>query len=305
MNDLKTAVYVFSDANMLPAACCTLLSASENLGAYQNSSMTVVGLDLSEEQRALVQRFNEVHSVAISVLDFPIMSTLPASEGRWHKSTLARLFIDELTDPSIDRILYLDADVLAVKSLEGLMSMDLKGKAIGAVDDYISAFPEKLRNRLGILCLPENAGYFNAGVILFDMNALRTGGHMEAARRILHTGKKFAANDQDILNIVFRDAWLSIDYRFNVQSGFSAYIQDPALLHFTGRRKPWQKSISWAHTRFAPIYRRMLATTSWQGFVANRSKTQCFVDTVLSIGDTLGSVRRETKLRSYFGRREV
>ena len=48
-----------------------------------------------------------------------------------------RLFLDEVLDASVDRIVYLDADTIVNKSLTNLMEADIQGKTIGMALDSL------------------------------------------------------------------------------------------------------------------------------------------------------------------------
>ncbi len=298
------AVYVFTDARMLPAACCTLLSVVRH-SQENDIKLVIVGIDLPEDQKACVASFNSVNGIDIDVIDFAFPADIPETAGRWHKSTLARLYLDELMDKALERVLYLDADILAVGNVQALFDADLNGKAIGAVDDYVTAFPEKIEQRERELGLDPGAGYFNAGVFLMDCAAVRAGAYFETARSLLRSGRCFASNDQDILNIAFRGRWQRLDNRWNVQTGIMPYIRNPVLLHFTGRRKPWHSSLQTGQSAYAEIYSSMLAKTPWSGFVSRRSPSRKATDYLLSLGKRAGAVHRSQQLKAHFSSNEV
>ncbi len=298
------AIYVCTDARMLPAACCTLLSVARN-SQENDIKLVIVGIDLPEDQKAGVATFNAVNGIDIDVVDFTLPADTPGTAGRWHKSTLARLYLDELMGKVLERVLYLDADILAVGNVCPLFDVDLNGKAIGAVNDYVVAFPEKIRQREQELGLDRGAGYFNAGVFLLDCAVIRAGGFFETARSLLRSGRCFASNDQDILNIAFHGTWQRLDNRWNVQTGTMPYIRNPVLLHFTGRRKPWHLSVQTGQSVYAEIYSSMLSKTSWSGFVSRRSRSRKAADYLLSLGKRAGAMGRSQQLKAYFGSSEV
>ena len=130
------AIYVFTDARMLPAACCALLSVERN-SQKNDIKLVIVGIDLPEDQKAGVATFNAVNGIDIDVVDFTFPTDTPETAGRWHKSTLARLYLDKLMGEELERVLYLDADILAVGNVDPLFDVNLNGKAIGAVPSQI------------------------------------------------------------------------------------------------------------------------------------------------------------------------
>ncbi len=297
------AIYVFTDARMLPAACCTLLSVVRN-SQKNDIKLVIVGIDLPEDQKAGVATFNMANGINIDVVDFTFPTDTPETAGRWHKSTLARLYLDKLMDENLERVLYLDADILAVGNVDPLFDVDLNGKAIGAVDDYVVAFPDKIGQRERELGLDRGAGYFNAGVFLMDCAAVRAGDFFETARSLLRSGRSFASNDQDILNIAFHGTWQRLDNRWNVQTGTMRYIRNPALLHFTGRRKPWHPSVQTGQSAYAEIYSNMLSKTPWSGFVSRRSPSRKAADYLLAFGKRAGAMNRSQQLKTHFGASE-
>jgi len=298
------AIYVFTDARMLPAACCALLSVARN-SQRNDIKPIIVGIDLPEDQKARVATFNAVNGIDIDVIDFTFPADTPETAGRWHKSTLARLYLDKLMGEELERVLYLDADILAVGNVDPLFDVDLNGKAIGAVDDYVIAFPDKIGRLERELGLDPGAGYFNAGVFLIDCAAIRAGGFFETARSLLRSERCFASNDQDILNIAFRGTWQRLDNRWNVQTGIMPYVRNAALLHFTGRRKPWHFSVQAGQSVYAEIYSNMLSKTPWSGFVSQRSGFRKAADHLLALGKRAGAMNRSQQLKAHFGAGEV
>lgn len=298
------AIYVFTDARMLPAACCALLSVERN-SQKNDFKLIIVGIDLPEDQKAGVATFNAVNGIDIDVVDFTFPTDTPETAGRWHKSTLARLYLDKLMGEELERVLYLDADILAVGNVDPLFDVDLNDKAIGAVDDYRIAFPDKIGQLERELGLDPGAGYFNAGVVLIDCAAVRAGGFFEMARSLLRSGRCFASNDQDILNIAFRGTWQRLDSRWNVQTGIMPYIRNAVLLHFTGRRKPWHLSVQAGQSVYAEIYSNMLSKTPWSGFVSRRGGLRKAADYLLALGKRAGAMNRAQQLKAHFGAGEV
>ena len=171
----QSAVIVCSDVNMLPAACCTLLSVKRNL-TNADVEFLLLGIDLKPHQVAEVDNFGRLHGMAIGVLPYKTPGTGLQARGRWSAATLARLYMDRDIPDHIERLLYLDADVLAVAAVDELFTLDFQGKALAAVDDYVMAFPEKSGARQRKIGMGEGGRYFKAGVLLFDWSACRARG---------------------------------------------------------------------------------------------------------------------------------
>ena len=97
-------------------------------------------------------------------MDSTLIDNLPLSkaEGLNHisKATYYRLLIADILPKEIDRVLYLDCDIIVNDSLEELWGIDMTGKAIAASPQIGSGHDCE---RLGY---PIEDGYFNAGQFL-------------------------------------------------------------------------------------------------------------------------------------------
>ena len=125
------------------------------------------------------------------------------------------------------------------------------------------------------LGLTSKQPYFNAGVMLIDMNHWRAS---EIASRaglyIQRYGKKVHFNDQEALNAVIGANWTPLNDRWNYSANpFHAKRQNlrgnkPAIIHFAGRVKPWDLPDLGASQN---LYFQYLDKTSWHGTRPGRS----------------------------------
>jgi lipopolysaccharide biosynthesis glycosyltransferase len=147
--------------------------------------------------------------------------------------------IDMLKILPVERVLYLDADMLVRRSLEELWSTDLEGASIGAVADI--ALP------MGHEGVPRGR-YFNAGMLLIDVARARM--HLPKLEARAHELKDSRLLDQDALNVHFAGDWTEVSPGWNAQ-GLGTYaeaadkdalaledLKDPAIVHFTGPVHP-------------------------------------------------------------------
>lgn len=298
----KYAVVACSDKHMLPAACCSLLSVDQTAGK-DRAVYYLVGIDLDAQDHADIASFTGKHGIKIEIVPYTTPDNLRATQGRWSSATLARLFLDQLLPSDIDRVLYIDADVLAVSPIDALWSVDLKGNIVGAVEDYLMAFPAKAKRRETRLGLKNGPAYFNAGVILFSWRACLEQDLFGRSREIMTRGDvQLDANDQDILNIACQGRWMPLDHGWNVQTGLMPFVRSKFIVHFTGRRKPWQHSRPWRHRTFSKFYQNALHGIRWNGFAARHGIFAEIRDFLLSCAAYLGDLKRQGKARSYFTR---
>jgi len=296
----QSAVIVCSDVNMLPAACCTLLSVKRNL-TNAGVEFLLLGIDLKPHEVAEVDNFGRLHDMAIRVLPYKTPDAGLQARGRWSAATLARLYMDRDIPGHVERLLYLDADVLAVAPVDELFTLDFQGKALAAVDDYVMAFPEKSGARQRKIGMGEGGRYFNAGVLLFDWSVCRAKGLFARTREIFEERSHlFENNDQDALNVTFDGDWLALDPRWNTQTGLLPFIARPAILHFTGRKKPWQATVPWVHRRMAERYAVDLRNTPWVSFCRQPSAAGRVAGFFSHVGKQIGGLTRLARMRAYF-----
>ncbi len=300
-NDAPTfGAIACADANMLPAACCALLSIHNNLSKVK-VRLLLLAIGAGDKQVRDIESFASRHSITIEILGDPTPKAEEPAFGRWSRATLARLYMDLTVPEDIDRLLYIDADAVAVAPLDMLFQVDLAGSALGAVDDYLMAFPEKIGRRQRRIGLKPGGRYFNAGVLLFDWRKSLENGLIKKARDTFERQPElYEAHDQDVLNIAYEDNWQAVDARFNAQTGILPFVGKPAIVHFTGRKKPWQAVVPWTHRRMKPFYREALAGTDWAPFC----KPSSFPDNLASFAGhystLLTTPAKIASARAYF-----
>ncbi len=135
-----------------------------------------------------------------------------------------------------DRALYLDCDLVVTKNLDDLFATDLQDYPLAAVRDFggRAYFGREM---------------FNAGVLLIN-NVLWKQENM-TQKLIDLTNEwhdKVDQADQSILNMLFENKWLELDFDYNhivIHKQFTDYQipegQDyPAIIHYLSHRKPWK-----------------------------------------------------------------
>ena len=135
-----------------------------------------------------------------------------------------------------DKALYLDCDLVVTKNLDDLFATDLQDYPLAAVRDFggRAYFGREM---------------FNAGVLLIN-NVLWKQENM-TQKLIDLTNEwhdKVDQADQSILNMLFENKWLELDFDYNhivIHKQFTDYQipegQDyPAIIHYLSHRKPWK-----------------------------------------------------------------
>jgi lipopolysaccharide biosynthesis glycosyltransferase len=113
--------------------------------------------------------------------------------------------------------------------------------------------------------------YFNSGVLLIDRNALAAA---DLPGRIAGMKTQGLLDqlyfDQDILNYVFAGNWRELDWRFNLMIPRKPHEGlNPAILHYTGYRHPWE---IWSGVAFSRTYRHVMTNKVFWQFWRERQK---------------------------------
>ena len=158
------------------------------------------------------------------------------------------LLLPDLLPPHIERILFLDADLLVRADISPLWHTPLPTQTVAAAVDQAvltCGSPRGVKN-CQARNIPADAPYFNAGVLLIDLARLRQRNVSALARQYLaETGPDADFLHQEALNAVLAADWLRLDQRWNSLPG--AGIPDARIVHFAGRLKPWRTRAGGPH----------------------------------------------------------
>jgi len=182
----------------------------------------------------------------------------------------ARLLLDSLLPGDVERLVYLDSDVLVRAPIESLLATGLEGRGIGAVLDphrHMQMLGRDLRANADVF--DYNFPYFNSGVLLID-RALYAA--VDMPQRALDMEKAGLLTrlqyDQAALNLAFRDNWQPLDWRWNVIGAEPAHeALEPFIIHYTGPRKPWGALPGAAYRRH---YRHVMTNDVYYAFRRER-----------------------------------
>ncbi len=176
--------------------------------------------------------------------------------GKSHDVYL-RLALPPAFSAEYDRILYLDSDIFVQGgNFSALMDVDIAPHPIAAVRDNTQwRTPGRKPKQFRILAL-RSAPYFNAGVILMDVNRYNNQGLL---KKCLELGKAKAdvmiRHDQNLYNAVLQGDWAEISPMWNWQFTWSSQLFamqiEPHLVHFIGKTKPWKDPRGELSPRFA------------------------------------------------------
>ncbi|MGN0760178.1 MAG: glycosyltransferase family 8 protein [Candidatus Ventricola sp.] len=181
-----------------------------------------------------------------------------------------RLLAAQMLPDTLDRILYLDPDLLITGSLRPLYDTDMGGSLYAAaIHSMLSNFTGPV-NRIRLSAY-ETEGYYNSGVLLMNLPLIRRDVHAQEIFAFVRENRaRLVLPDQDILNGLYGERILPVDeYRWNYDARrYSQYLMasqgvmdmdwvmaNTSILHFCGKRKPWKPAYS---GRFAALYKHYM-----------------------------------------------
>lgn len=192
----------------------------------------------------------------------------------WSIETYYRLALLKLLPQDLERILYLDVDIIVMDDLSGLYDSDFNGNHFIACDDADPS-GKNFPGRQKLFEEPFAAGYryFNAGVMLWNLSFLRENytmqDYLDLAKKLDYS---MSTVDQDLLNLMH---WGHIGYadeRYNyfarLRSNAGETVEDAkkaAIIHYLSE-KPWNadgyhypiETIWWDYAKKTPYYTQLL-----------------------------------------------
>ena len=155
-------------------------------------------------------------------------------------ATYYRLLLPTLL-PNVDKLIYLDCDLIVRSSLSTLMNENMYGNLCKGVIDVLN-FENQTRLHLD--------KYVNAGVLLIDLKKWRE--NKVETKFKTYLKKHFDEilwNDQDVINAVLKGKIDYIDPRWNTQlteykggrtEEFRKIGKKAYIMHFISNKKPWK-----------------------------------------------------------------
>jgi len=157
-------------------------------------------------------------------------------------ATYLRLIIPALCE--VERIIYLDSDLLVFTDLSHLFAWPLEECVLGAVswhDGSVSNDQRFFRK----LQMDSGEPYFNAGVLLVNAPRWKEENFTERCLQLGDRyGKALPTADQTILNIVFHGSFCSLPRKFNTpvvpgRASLACEVYQDRVIHLVSHPKPW------------------------------------------------------------------
>jgi lipopolysaccharide biosynthesis glycosyltransferase len=260
--DRGMEVLCASDERYLPHAATMLCSLLEhNRVSRIHYFYSTVASEKLAKLKSLATRFgSELVCYEIVPATFEALRV-----DKWASAAVYyRLLAPRLLPADLNKILYLDSDIIVRGSLSDLWSTDLTNHALAAVPDY-------WQDAKSLEVVPVGEKLFNSGVLLINLQAWRQNSIPEKAIAFIRENpEKVQFWDQEALNAVLAHQWIELPVNWNAQgdrhwqsASGNGTATDPAIVHFIMSSKPWQ----WSNEHpFKPEYHKYRLQTPWRQY---------------------------------------
>ena len=195
-----------------------------------------------------------VHLYHINPVIFESMQTT----WNYTAATYNRFIVAKLLYPSIDKVIYMDADMVCKGDLAELVQLDFSDKIAMVVADQGKFVADHMKT----LDL-KNGQYFNAGMLYIDLKAWNENQISEQAMDLL-AKRKFFLLDQDALNILLDGRAKFIERKWNeicnMEKKYSKISDEAVIVHFASRNKPWHV---WCMHKEKELFIRYAQASLW------------------------------------------
>lgn len=221
-----------SDNNYVAHLGVAIISLLENNRGLNRIHIHVLENNISFENK---EKLREIISSKASIYFYELSGLLEKLDKQYNIpktisiSSYARLFLSEILDKKISKIIYADCDAMFMNSLEILWSLEIEKKSIAGVSDHVGV-DNKIKIGLEI-----NSPYINAGFLLINLEKWR---ETRALEKILYFIESKNGNvthhDQGVINACFKDDILILEPRYNVMTSFFDFKDVNAIRYYYG-----------------------------------------------------------------------
>lgn len=267
-------IAVCLDENYVMPTTVMLNSLGINKGNELVTVFSISEKPLSEQSKVILKNTCHNYDMSITFLNYNISGKdkfQNLQTTRWSLAAYLKLYLADIIPISIDKVLFLDGDMIVRHSLCDLWNTDICDVAIAGCPDADEFNPliEKT-----IFYDHKKYGYINTGVFLMNLNYHRKNNICAKYDNfIVENYSNIGYVDQDVVNNILFSAKKILNVKYNIH--FANYIiksrnykttskkekheayKDPVIVHFTGGFKPWHKWCCHPYSREWDRYQKL------------------------------------------------
>ena len=172
--------------------------------------------------------------------------------SRYPQEIYYRIFASKYLPQTIDRVLYLDPDIIINGSVKELYNLPMEEYYFAAASHTGTLMTTINSIRLD---MDDNSPYINSGVMLMNLQLLRREQNFDDVFRFIEKRKNFLIlPDQDIISSLYGSKIYALDtFRYNMTEALYKlhapfergldldWIRNHSIIiHYCGRNKPWK-----------------------------------------------------------------
>lgn len=244
------------DRNYIIPTKASINSIIKNKDAEDNICIFIIGVGLLQKDFDWITQFQSGRICIKILLPNPHFDQISITHLYVSKAALYKFLIPELID--VDKVLYLDSDILVLDSLRKLYETPLGDNYAAVVRDMGAEIEDQyhIKNKVPY--------YFNSGMMLLNLKALRKYRISQKLIEMRQNDTSETFMDQDTFNKVFKGRTILVPPRYNYlltnfeECNYSPddialfygldigeinkMIEHPVILHLTNKKKPWNDS---------------------------------------------------------------
>lgn len=240
----KIPIFFAVDDEYVPFLAVALQSLVENSKKENYYLIKILYTNITDENQEKIKKYeSENINIEFVCLSYYINKVKDKLYTRdyYSKTTYFRLFIPDLY-PQFDKVLYLDSDIVILSNIADLYNVDMGDNLLAAVPDdviqTIEVFREYAEKVVGVATYKN---YFNAGILLMNLDELRKFKFQEKFLYLLEKVKFSVAQDQDYLNRLCKGRVKLLENTWDrMPIGGDIINRDELhLIHYNLAFKPW------------------------------------------------------------------
>ena len=237
-------IFYACDESFLKYTVVSLHSMIKNADKKRSYNVHILCTGFCDEKKALLKsEGNEAFTVTFDDVT-PYLGALTKDlpiRDYYSKSTYFRLFISDMY-PEIDKAIYIDGDTIVNGDISELFDTDISLYDAAACHEQ-AMVQEDVYGTYAEECLGINRhSYFNAGVLLLNCKRFRENNMLKRFGELLETYDCRVTQDEDYLNIMFKDRVLFLPQYWNSEVfGRIEYSEEESrIIHYIMVSKPWR-----------------------------------------------------------------
>lgn len=220
----------------------------------------------------------EIH--IIDIAEFEKRIPFDFATSGYNSIVLSRLFLCSYLPSDIERVLYLDCDIIINGSIKELETISFGRNLAAAVPELYMPTDKK-----ALIGFRKEETYYNAGVLLVNLTMWRAQSIETVFMKYYHDmNGRLLYNDQDIINHCCKGKILTLSHTYNLSTNlyyfpryfvkilqpaydthsavkYSQILSNPVIIHYMGDERPW---IDGNHNRYRKQYEYFYRRSPWR-----------------------------------------